>query len=608
MMLQCYSFRMGICQNITLILIVVTAIAVYQWRVNSGPVHINNFSSNVEYDYIIVGAGTAGCVLANRLTEDPNVTVLLLEAGPVDSSYIPSIPLAQSEILLSEMDWKYKTVPQKHGYLMSKNQEVYWPAGKVFGGSSSLNGMIYARGSAEDYNHWAEMGADGWTYDDVLPYFLKSENSLIKEKSEYHSTGGPLTVTYPSYITELENAFIEAGQKLGYRAGDYNGKDPFGFSLIQAMVKDGKRVSTSTAFLHPAMTRKNLFIGTGVIVRRVVFENKKATGVSYVHYDKNYETTVKAKKEIILCAGAVGSPHILLLSRIGPSVQLQEVGIDTISDVPVGENLQDHMILPLEYVIHSDNDRYDTVIHPSTILSLTTFYQYIVNGNGPLSSPTVTSVAFLELDTGDNHTYPLEIELCRGFGSSATDFWNKFDTQKQSLYDGNLDNLRGYSFLLCPLRSKSVGELYLNKTHPYSQPLIDPHYFSDADDIKVFKMAIKFGLKLGDTPPLSSNGVKLFAEMMNAPYQFDTEEFWNWYIENMAYSSFHYGGTCKMGSVEDSSTVVDPELRVKGVTGLRVVDASIMPTLPSGNPSATVIMIAEKAADMIKADATTNST
>ena len=597
---------MEIYRNIILILVAITSITLYMWMMNCCPVHIDNFSSDVEYDYIIVGAGTAGCVLANRLTEDPNVTVLLLEAGPVDSSHFVSIPLTQSEILLSEMDWKYKTVPQKHGFLTSKNQEVYWPAGKVFGGSSSLNGMIYARGIPEDYNHWAEMGADGWTYDEVLPYFLKSENSLLKEESEYHSTEGPFTITYPSHITELEKAFIEAGKKLGYRVGDYNRESRLEFSLTQSTVKDGKRVSTSTAFLHPAMKRSNLFIGTGVTVRKVVFENNKAMGVSYVHYDKNFETVVKAKREIILSAGAVGSPHILLLSGVGPSTQLKEIGIDTISDVPVGENLQDHMILPLEYIIHRDHNRYDTVIHPSTILSLATFYQYIINGDGPLSSPTITGVAFLELDTGDNHTYPLEIEFCRAFGSGATDFWGKFDTHKQSLYDGNLDDLRGYSLLLSPLHTKSVGELYLNKTHPYSQPLIDPQYFSEPDDIKAFKKAIKFALKLGDTPPLSSKGVKLFAAMMDAPYQFDTEEFWNWYIENMAYSTFHYGGTCKMGSVQDPSVVVDPKLRVKGVTGLRVVDASVMPTLPSGNPAATVIMIAEKVADMIKAQGSTN--
>ena len=376
--------------------------------------------------------------------------------------------------------------------------------------------------------------------------------------------------------------------------------------MTQATVKDGKRVSTSTAFLHPAMKRSNIFIGTGVTVRKVVFENNNAMGVSYVHYDKNFETVVKAKREIILSAGAVGSPHILLLSGVGPSTQLKEIGIDTISNVPVGENLQDHMILPLEYIIHRDHNRYDTVIHPSTILSLATFYQYIINGDGPLSSPTITDVAFLELDTGDNHTHPLEMKFYRAFGSGATDFWGKFDTHKQSLYDGNLDDLRGYSLLLSPLHTKSVGELHLNKTHPYSQPLIDPHYFSEPDDIKAFKKAIKFVLKLGDTPPLSSKGVKLFTAMMNAPYQFDTEEFWNWYIENMAYSTFHYGGTCKMGSVQDPSAVVDPKLRVKGVTGLRVVDASVMPTLPSGNPAATVIMIAEKAADMIKAQASTN--
>ena len=592
---------MGIYQNVALILVGIIVVIVYQWMINSGPVHINNFSSDVEYDYIIVGAGTAGCVLANRLTEDPNITVLLLEAGPVDSKYLLNIPLAQSEVMLSELDWKYKTVPQKQGFLLSKNREVLWPAGKVFGGSNSINGMIYARGIPADYNNWAKMGADGWTYNEVLPYFLKSENSLLGEDNKYHSTGGPLTVTYPSYITELDEAFIEAGRKLGYGLGDYNSESPFRFSFIQATIKDGKRVSTSTAFLHPAINRKNLFIGTGVTVRRVVFENKMAVGVSYIHSDKKFETVVKAKKEVILSAGVIGSPHILLLSGIGPLLQLSEIGIETISDVPVGKNLRDHMFVPLEYTIPTVDDRF--VFHSLTMLSLNVFYQYFINGNGPLSSPSITAVAFVELDSEDgDRSHPLEIEFCKGFATGASDFWQKFYASRQPLYNGSLESLKGYSLLLSPLNQKSVGELQLNKTHPHSQPLIDPRYLSDADDIKVLQSAIKFALKLGETLPLSSKGVKLFAEMMTSPYQFNTEEFWRWYIENMAYSTFHYGGTCKMGSVDDPSAVVDPKLRVKGVKGLRVVDASVMPTLTSGNPAAPVIMIAEKAADMIKAD------
>ena len=592
---------MGIYQNITMILVGITAVLVYQWVIDSSPVHINNFSSDVEYDYIIVGAGTAGCVLANRLTEDPNVTVLLLEAGPVDSKYLVSIPLTQSEVMLSELDWKYKTVPQKQGFLLSKNREILWPAGKVLGGSSSINGMIYARGIPADYDNWTKMGADGWTYEEVLPYFLKSENSLIDEDKNYHSVGGPVTVTYPSYITELDEAFIEAGRKLGYEVGDYNSESPFKFSFIQATIKDGKRVSASTAFLHPAINRKNLFIGTGVTVRRVVFENKLAVGVSYLHSDNKVETVVRAKKEIILSAGVVGSPHILLLSGIGPFLQLSEIGIETVSDVPVGKNLHDHIILPLEYIIPTDDDRF--IFHPSTMPSLNDFYQYFINGNGPLSSPSVTSVAFLELDSEDGDSYPLEIEFCKGFTTGVSDFWQKFYISRQPLYNGSLESLKGYSFLLNLLNSKSVGELYLNKTHPHRQPLIDPRYLSDADDIKVLQRAIRFALKLGETPPLYGKGVKLFAEMMTAPYQFNTEEFWRWYIDIMVYSTFHYSGTCKMGSVDDPSAVVDPKLRVKGVKGLRVVDASVMPIPTSGNPAAPVIMIAEKAADMIKADA-----
>ena len=384
---------MGIYQNIALILVGITAVLVYQWMINSSPVHINSFSSDVEYDYIIVGAGTAGCVLANRLTEDSNITVLLLEAGPVDSKYLLNIPLLQSEITLSELDWKYQTVPQKQGFLLSKNREVLWPAGKVLGGSSSINGMIYARGIPADYDNWAKMGASGWTYEEVLPYFLKSENSLLGEDKRYHSTGGPVTVTYPSYITELDKAFIEAGIKLGYEVGDYNSESPFKFSFIQATIKDGKRVSTSTAFLHPAINRKNLFIGTGVTVRRVVFENKLAVGVSYLHSDSKVETVVRAKKEVILSAGVVGSSHILLLSGVGPFLQLSNIGIETLSDVPVGKNLHDHIMLPLEYILPTDDDKF--VFHSSTMLSLNVFYQYFINGNGPLSSPSITGVAFL---------------------------------------------------------------------------------------------------------------------------------------------------------------------------------------------------------------------
>ena len=575
-----------------------TAIIVYQWMINSGPVHMNNFSSDVEYDYIIVGAGTAGCVLANRLSEDPNITVLLLEAGPVDSKYSINIPLAQAEIMLSELDWKYKTVPQNQGFLLSKNRKVLWPAGKVFGGSSSINGMIYSRGNPADYNKWAKMGANGWAYKEVLPYFLKSENSLLGEESKYHSTGGPLTISYPSHITELDEAFVEVGKKLGYKVGDYNSESPFGFSFIQAAVKDGKRMSTSAAFLQPAMSRENLFIGSGVTVRRVVFENKIAVGVSYSHSDEKFETVVKVKKEVILSAGVVGSPHILLLSGIGPSLQLREIGIEVISDAQVGKNLQDHIMLPLEYILPSDDDRF--VIHHSTIQSFNNFYQYFISGKGPLSSPSITSVAFLELDSEDGGKHLLEIEFCKGLPSGATDFWKKFDIYRESLYNGSLENMRGYSLLLSPLHSKSVGELYLNQTHPYSQPLIDPRYFSDASDMEVLLRAISHALKLGETPPLSSKGVKLLAEKMNGPYKFNTEQFWRWYIENMAYSTFHYSGTCKMGSVDDPSAVVDPKLRVKGVKGLRVVDASIMPTPPSGNPAAPVIMVSEKAADMIK--------
>ena len=595
----CFS-RMALFKlSIVVLVIGILSLMTYQWM--TSPVHINNFSKDIEYDYIIVGAGTAGCVLANRLTEDPNTTVLLLEAGPLDTKFGLRIPLAQRAHFHSDVDWQYKTVPQKNGYMASKEHVATWTAGKVIGGSSSINGMIYVRGSPADYDGWAAAGAEGWNYDEVLPYFLKSENSLLGEDNKYHSTGGPLTVRYPSYVGSATKAFLEAGKNLGYRVGDLNGESPFGFSLVQATLENGRRVSSADAFLHPVIDRDNLYIGTGVVVQKVLFneDNSKAIGVKY--FQDDVEQVVKAKKEIILSAGAIRSPHILLLSGIGPASQLHEVGIKVVSDLPVGKNLHDHILCPVEFLVPADDEWYHTMVHPSTILTFDVIYQYLIHGIGLLSTPSISSIAFLSME--ENLTYPdLELEFYEAF-ASALDAW---EYNKKVFGDTDLNALRGYTLLIGPLHAKSVGELSLNKTHPLSQPVIDPHYLEEPHDMEMLKTAIRVVQKIGKTPPLYHEGVKLVAELAKSPYEYDSEEFWEWFIEHTAFSSFHYCGTCKMGAIDDTSTVVDPTLKVKGVKGLRVVDASVMPKLPSGNPVAAVYMIAEKAADMIKADSDLN--
>jgi len=581
--------------SISVLMVGITSALIYQWM--TGPMHIKKFSPNIEYDYIIVGAGTAGCVLANRLTEDPNTTVLLLEAGPLDTKLGLRIPMAQNTCFKSDVDWQYKTVPLKNGYVASKDRVATWTAGKVVGGTSSINGMIYVRGKPADYDNWALAGADGWKYDDVFPYFLKSENSLLQEDSKYHSTDGPLTVSYSSYIGLATKAFLEAGKNLGYRVGDLNGGSPIGFSMVQATTENGRRISAANAFLHPVIDRSNLYIGTGTVIQKVLFneDKNKAIGVAYLEDD--VQKVVKAKKEIILAAGAIGSPHILLLSGIGPASQLNELDIETISDLPVGKNLHDHMMFPVEFILPADDGWYHEMIHPSNLLNLNTLYQYLIHGDGPLSAPSINSLAFLKMD--ENLTYPdLEIEFYESF-AGAFGVW---DYTKQVFGDVDLNDLRGYTMMVCPLDVRSVGELTLNKTHPLSQPLIDPRYLEDPHDMQAFKKAIGVAKRIGKTPPLDRKGTKLAVELANSPFEYDSEDFWEWCIEQMAVTSFHYCGTCKMGAVDDFSSVVDPTLKVKGVKGLRVVDASVMPKLPSGNPAATVYMIAEKAADMIKAD------
>ena len=586
-------FRMALFKFSIVILII--SVLTYQWM--TSPVHINNFSPDIEYDYIIVGAGIAGCVLVNRLTEDPNTTVLLLEAGPLDTKFGLRIPLANGAHFKSDIDWQYYTVPQKNGYKASKDRVAFLTAGKVIGGSSSINGMIYIRGSPADYNGWAAAGAEGWKYDDVLPYFLKSENSLLGEDNKYHSTGGPLTISYPSYVGKATKAFLEAGRNLGYRVGDLNGESPFGFSLVQATIENGKRFSAANAFLYPVIDRNNLYVGTGVVVQKILFneDNSQAIGVIYIQND--VEQVVKAEKEIILSAGAIHSPHILLLSGIGPASQLNVVGIKTVSDLPVGKNLRDHILIPVEFLVPADDEWYHTMVHPSTILTFSVIYQYLVHGGGLLSAPIINSIAFLKIEK--NVTYPdLEIEFYEAFGSGI-DMWG---SNKHVFGDTDLHALRGYTLLMGPLHARSVGELTLNTTHPLSQPMIDPHYLEDPNDMKMLKKAIRVAQTIWETPPLNRKGVKLAAKLAKSPYEFDSEEFWEWYINHMAITSFHYAGTCKMGAVDDDSAVVDPTLKVKGVKGLRVVDASVMPKLPSGNPAAAVYMIAEKAADMIKAN------
>lgn len=530
------------------------------------------------FDYIIIGAGSAGCVLANRLTEDSNVSVCLVEAGPRDKSPLIHIPAGFIRMLFHPTyNWMFMTSNEAN----MKGRPTFVPRGRTLGGSSSINGMIYMRGHRRDYDEWAELGNNGWGFDDLLHYFRKAENNENYKNDKAHGTGGPLNVKYLEAPNAMNHTFIEAATSLQKRAiPDFNAGDNEGFGIFQVTIKDGKRSSAANAYLKPIKSRGNLTIVTGVQVNRVVLENGRATGIEYK--DGNETRRIAARREVILSAGAIQSPQVLLLSGIGPREELAKHGIAVQHALPgVGQNLQEHISAPVHFM--SPSTASYGISWGSMPKIAWHFVKYAFGRKGLLGNNIVESGGFIR-------TKP---------GLDRPDIQHIFVPTHQGKPGQLLAWGHGYRVTCVVVRPKSKGSIGLNSANVGDPPRVHFNFFSDpeGEDMETLVRGLKDARRILATPAFDNYR----GEAVWPPESVQTDEQYREFIREFASTVFHPVGTCKMG--RDEMAVVDDRLRVRGIEGLRVVDASIMPTIPTGNTNAPTIAIAEKAADMIKADA-----
>ena len=530
------------------------------------------------YDYIIVGAGSAGCVLANRLTEDTSRTVLLLEAGG-KGSFQTGIPGAYPMLHNSAVDWAFWTEPQPH----VNNRKLFVPRGKVLGGCSTTNAMAYVRGNPGDYDQWAALGNKGWCYKDVLPYFKKSECHEVFDEP-FHSKQGQLHVSFAKHPSALSKIFVEACVECGIpHNADYNSDNQFGASLLQYTIKNNRRQSTATAFLQTAMRRSNLAVRTNALVKRVLIEKDSAVGVELLT-GKTSSEMVYCKKEVIVSAGAIKSPQLLLLSGIGDKTTLQQVGIDVQLHLPgVGNNLQDHIwthASNLTSIATANND-----IKP--INQVKALLQYLLLNKGPLCNSPIETTAFLK--TAPELTLP-DIQFHFAPFYIGDDY--KTDLYKISTFP----RTNGCSIMTVLLHPESRGFISISTNNPVCPPVIQPNFLQSEKDKITLLNGLKKAMEVADAKAFKPYS----AEGLHHPVRQATDEVLMDHICKSLETLYHPVGTCKMGS--DTMAVVNEKLQVHGLKGLRVVDASIMPTIVSGNTNAASIMIGEKGADLIKAD------
>lgn len=531
----------------------------------------------MSYDYLIIGAGSAGCVLANRLSEDPSCSVLLIEAGGKGPLHL-NIPGAYGILHRSKVDWGFHTEPQ----LQVNNRSLYIPRGKVLGGCSSTNAMAYVRGNSGDYNEWSALGNKGWSYDEVLPYFKKSEqHELFGEP--YHSRQGLLPVSFAKSPSPLSRIFLEACEECGIpRNEDYNGANQSGAGMLQYTIKKNKRQSTAVAFLFPVLYRKNLKVLTNTLVKQILLEKEKAIGVEVVTGNSISEK-ILCNKEVIVSAGAVKSPQLLLLSGIGERNQLENAGIDLKLELPgVGNNLQDHI-----WTFTGNLSNISTANHDlKPLMMMKGLFNYLFFKKGAFANSPIETNAFLKTDPASDRP-----DIQFHFAPFHTG-----DDYKTDLYNiQSIPKTNGFTILAILLHPESKGTVTVKSKDPNDHPILQPNFLRSDKDRKTLLSGLKKAMEVADAKAFR----KYSPEGLHHPLRGSSDEQLMEHIRKSLETLYHPVGTCKMGN--DEQAVVNDRLEVHGISGLRVIDASIMPTIVSGNTNAASIMIGEKGADLVKA-------
>ncbi|MEE4637974.1 MAG: choline dehydrogenase [Wenzhouxiangella sp.] len=523
------------------------------------------------YDYIIVGAGSAGCVLAHRLSADPACRVLLLEAGPRDWNPFIHMPAGLAKLVnFTSLNWNYSTEPEP----ALNNRRLYWPRGRVLGGSSSINAMCFIRGHRTDYDDWAEAGNPGWSWDEVLPYFIRSQNQS-RGASELHGVGGPLSVEDLSYFNPLSEVFIQAAEQAGFAVNrDFNGPAQRGFGLYQVTQRGGRRCSTAVGYLRPARSRPNLTVLTGALTLNLELEGQRVRGVRYQR--RGLTQVAHADSEVLLAGGAINSPQLLMLSGIGPANELETAGIRVRHALDgVGANLQDHLDI-------CTLTRCSQPITYDQLSELRVGLKYFLYHEGEGTSNIAEGGGFLVSGRGRDDRPDIQMHFVPAL----------LDDHGRNRLPGD-----GYTVHACPLRPASRGSIGLHSSDPRLAPAIRPNYLSEPEDLEMMLECVRLSREILNQPafkPFRGHEIYPGNEVTTRAGLID-------FIRAKAESIYHPVGTCRMGS--DEQAVVDPDLRVRGIEGLRVIDASIMPSLIGGNTNAPTIMIAEKASDLIRGEA-----